>query len=668
MATIGQLGARSDLEALRKSGRGKLLILAAVIVAAIVGAFVSFTEDVGTGNPEDPGKVLIVRRGQTAGYVIVLKDAGFDAAEGTFDDWVRKAEEEVPELETTGVAAIMELADRFGYGYVAFERPQEIDFSEVDADVPRLEEHVRFVVISVGDLAFPPEVTVNPPPSQVMRDPGLVLLQALFEQEVLGRALEESDSDLDAIKLRDRLLLAVARIERIPEAERMAQGIVRQTQAMLVDDERASPKPEPLGDPLESLTANPLADGTILMFSRRLSIVSADGVLPNLDLAAHEEFLFRPEDGSNRRTCTSLSGGVLSDADSPRYRVAADGTAVLLRTLSQGMVLWKLSPPPPPPQPGQPAEPDPGCTFERVGTVPPAEKGVDRMGIPSGEGLVARAGTSEGRGVVSVVQAGRTDRTLLGQIDAAKLRGAAWVAKRHIVARGDHDGDMPDAIYFLSVEDPLTVLALEATAFESASSIGQIAVGPVFGGRQMLVVTAGDEQRRLFLVDLPATVPALFENPPVAEGQEPLEREGLPKVIPLDAAAFELRALTHRGQARDPVLSPDGRHVAFALVDPDLDRPDEAEDEEIALVDLSATPPELPRMRLLTRNDLQDLGPAFTADGRTIVFGTRVRIPRTSWVITAGRTVAVPMPQAVAQPATEGGDTKSVPADAPPGG
>jgi hypothetical protein len=646
-----------------------LLILAALIVAAIVGAVWSFTEDVGTGNPEDPGKVMIVRRGQTAGYVIVLKDAGFDAAEGTFDDWVRKAEEEVPELETTGVAAIMELADRFGYGYVAFERPQEIDFSGAEADVPRLEEHVRFVVISVGDLAFPPKVTVNPPPSTVMRDPGLVLLQALFEQDALGRAREESDSDLDAIKLRDRLLLAVARLDRIPEAERMAEGIVRQTQTMLVEDERASPRPEPLGDPLESLTANPLADGTILMFSRRLSIVSADGILPNLDLAAHEEFLFLPADGSTRRTCTSLFGGELSDADSPRYRVAADGSAVLLRTLSQGMVLWRLEPPPPTPAPeaGKAAQPDPGCRFVRVGAVPPAKKGVDRMGIPSGAGFVARAGAVEGQGVVSVVQAGESDRKLLGQIDAARLRGAVWAGKGHLLARGDHDADRPDAIYFLSLDDPRTVLALGAAALEGSTTIGQIAVGPVLEGRRMLLVTAGDEPRKLYRVDLPTTVAALFEQPPVAEGQEPLVRKGMPTVIPLAAGAFEPRALTHRGHVRDPAVSPDGRHGAFALVDADLDRPDQADDEEIALVDLDGSSAEAPRMRLLTRNGLQDLGPAFTADGRVVVFGTRVRIPRTSWVITAGRTVAVPAPPPVAQPATTGG-TKEAPADTPAGG
>jgi len=305
--------------------------------------------------------------------------------------------------------------------------------------------------------------------------------------------------------------------------------------------------------------------------------------------------------------------------------------------------------------------------------VPPAEKGVDRMGIPSGEGLVARAGTSEGLGVVSVVRAGSTDRKLLGQIDGAKLRSAAWVEKGHILARGDHEGDVPDALYFLSADDPSTVLALDATAFDGASSIGEIAVGPVLGGRQMLVVTAGDDPRRLFVVDLPATVQALFEQPPVAEGQEPLVRAGLPTVILLDPAVFELTALTHRGYARDPVVSPDGRNVAFALVDPDLDRPDEAEDEEIALVDLSATPPELPRMHLLTRNDLQDLDPAFTADGRTLIFGTRVRIPRTTWVITAGRTVSVPTPPpvappAVVPPATQGGDTKSAPVGLPAAG
>ncbi|MEX1366679.1 MAG: hypothetical protein AB1Z98_26370, partial [Nannocystaceae bacterium] len=126
-----ELGSRSDLEALSRSGRGKVITLVVLLAVALGAAGWYFlVRKQGTGNPEDPAKVIFV--GTSRGFSMVLDDAGFEAAEGTFEAWEQKAKEEVPDLQTTGIESIMEVADRFGYGYVIFEDPQSVDFSALD--------------------------------------------------------------------------------------------------------------------------------------------------------------------------------------------------------------------------------------------------------------------------------------------------------------------------------------------------------------------------------------------------------------------------------------------------------------------------------------------------------------------------------------------------------
>jgi hypothetical protein len=152
------LGSRSDLEALRRSGRGKLALLGVMLLSALAAAgWWFFGKNEGIGSREDPTKVLVVRTGRLIGYAAVLEGNGFDAAEGDLAYWVEKAKAQVPELEVDGIEAVMQLADQFGYGYVVFEEPREVDFGPLELDdVPEFEDHVLFAVLSVGDFAFPP--------------------------------------------------------------------------------------------------------------------------------------------------------------------------------------------------------------------------------------------------------------------------------------------------------------------------------------------------------------------------------------------------------------------------------------------------------------------------------------------------------------------------------
>ena len=117
----GELASRTDLEALSRSGRSKIIVLALLVVGALAAAVCSFTNKGGQGNPEDPSKILLVARGTTVGFSAVLRDGGFDAAEGTLSAWENKAKDEIEGLELEGVAAVLRLADEFGYAIVALD-------------------------------------------------------------------------------------------------------------------------------------------------------------------------------------------------------------------------------------------------------------------------------------------------------------------------------------------------------------------------------------------------------------------------------------------------------------------------------------------------------------------------------------------------------------------
>jgi hypothetical protein len=625
----GELGSRSDLEALNRSGRSKLIVLALLVVAALVAAAWSFMRKGGHGNPEDASKVLVVARGTTVGFSSVLRDGGFDAAEGTLSAWENKAKDEIEGLELEGVAAVLRLADEFGYGYVVFESPQELSWDAIDikGGLPDFADHVRFAVVSVGDFAFPHVMTVNPEPSPVMRDTAIVLLQALFEQEHLKRTLPSNDNpSIEDIRLRDRLQDSLQRLARLPEAEKMAEKVVEQIMQQLVEDERAEPRPRLLGEALESGNPIPLANGNILTISRGFRLVTRDAVRADLDFEDFERFLFgRAEDApAARRSCESLMGGTVSAHDAGRYGASVDGSALLVRSLSEGLVLWQLG------------REDEGCSFTRIGEVADPPPGVADGGIPHASGRVARTGNVDGLAVVDVVTAGSGERQTLGMLEEVRLHDPTWIDEHTIAVAGRSTFGEPDALYLLSTAQPMKVLRIDATVLDGGGSIEQIAAVP--GGRQ-LVVTAGSYPRKLVRLDLPATVGQLFADPPVMEEIAPILRVGMPTIYELDSAAMQAVALTRQGHVRDPVVSSDGRWAAVTIDDPTLDDPDASGDEEIALVALDAGGGA--RMRLVTRNALEDHTPRFTADGRFVIFQTRVEIPRTNWGITAVRIAAV---------------------------
>lgn len=634
--TDAEYGSRSDLEALQRSGRGKVVALMLMFTMAVGAAgWFFFLRKHGTGNPEDAAKILVVAR--TRGYSLVLADVGFEAHEGTQEAWEQKAKEEVPDLETTGIESIMTLADRFGYGYVVFEHPQELDFSvlDIEGELPPMPEHVQFAVLSAGDFAFPHVVTVNPEPSEVLRGSSVTILQALFGQERLADALPENTSpSIEAVQLRDRLRDALERLAKIPEAELMAEKIVGQVRRQLEEEERAEPKPQLVGLPLESGSPFGLANGQLLTISRGFKVVTRDAVRADLDLDDVERlWLGAPGAQADARgKCEALAGGEMSVHESPRYWVAEDGVAVLVQSLAAGFELYTLD------------ATQPGCAFVKKGKVSAPSSGLGDP-VPAGHGQVARAGRVGNQGVVSVVTAGQDDELMLGMLDDTSIEAVSWLSERHLVAVGE--GLEGPALYFFDVQTPMRVLQLSGTVFENATAVHEIAAGKR-GARPVMVVTAGHSPRKLYRLDLPADLSAMFEAPPVdaaavvpavEDEADPLyetrEARGLPSVVVLDPNRFVSTALTHEGSVRHPTVSSDGTRVAFELRGEMFD-PTAPDDAEIASVPVAGG-----SLAVLTRNALKDSEPRITANGSHVVFKTRVEIPRTDWVVSSPRVVAL---------------------------
>jgi len=624
-----EASSRSDLQALKRSGRGKVLMLAGLLATGLGGAAWTFLgQKHGIGAPEDRTKVLVVNRGRSAGYGVMLKELGFDAAEGDLAAWERKAAESLDDVgpsDARGLALVLRLADAYGYGYVAIERPQDVDYEGVEVELQPLPDDVTFAVISVGDFGFPQRMTVHPSGSAALRDPVVPLVGALFAQDQLAEVgPQNEDPTVAVIQLRDRLGEALALLERIPRAEALVARVEHDLQKALTEKERGSSVPRVIGDVQQSASPVPLPSGEVLLVGRGFSLVTRDAVRAEVELEERERFLFAALPGGagdvESAVCRGLLGGEISVHDSARFAYSADGGAMLVHRLSDGLSLWTA---------GSRGD----CAFERKGTVASAGAGFEGLGVPHESGQVARAGVVGGLAVVGVHAVDGEGEQLLGMLDDHVLGEPVWWESDLLVVPGRSNAGT-DGLYFMRPSAPLEVLRLDATVLPGETTLHQAAVVP---GRNALIVSAGQERRRLYRIDLPAAPQALF-GPDEAKLAGPPRKDGLPQVALLDTNRFVAQVLTDHGRAHDPSVSADGRWVTFGLRDEALDR-DAPDDDEIAAVSTAGG-----SMHVLTRNALRDFSPRATADGRAVVFKTQVEIPKTRWMVTVPR--SVPLPEA----------------------
>jgi hypothetical protein len=627
---------QTDLEVLRSSHRGKFILLGAVLAAG-AGVWWWTHREGPIGNREEADRVLVVT--QTGWrYKPYLEGWGFAAQEGRAQTMEDEAREKMPDLQVTGAPAILKLADWAGYGYVVFENPGKVDFAglEVEGGLPSFEPWHRFAVVSAGDLAFPHRLTVNARPSEVLRGPEFDLLSALFQQEPLAGTLRDDPKNTpEVMVLKGKLSEGIERLNDVKDAEGLVAKISEKARALLVDKEQGDPKPALLGQIHESLNAIALADGGTLVMSRQVKFSAATGYNADLELGNTWEFSYLPagaEPGAERTPCTSLMGGSLEESGKrPNFRFSPQGDVVLVHVDGASQV-WKL---------------DPGadrktCNFVHLGNIGvPLVRGED-PGEPHVSGQVARVRGDGADAVLSVVKPGEELAVELLRSQAIGLRMPAWVDAEWVVVPGFPGGDdeAPEALYFASPAHPDQVLKLDALALDASTVIHQVAPAPAGpNGPRILVTASKDGSQRLFRLDAPGPLAALFADA-LAAGEKAGKPQAVvdgvePWVLPLDGASFTATVLTREGWVEDPVAAADGSAVVFQVRDIDNGILDADSRREIAVVGLDGQSP----LRLLTRNGLEDHTPMFSADGKTVVFRTLFPFEKTNWKLTTARSV-----------------------------
>lgn len=618
---------RTDLEALQRSGSGKILALAMLCVVALgAAAWVFFFRAEGIGAPERADKVLVVRGGDIAGYSAVLGRDGFDAAEGGLQYWVDKAAVELPEPpEGSDVQVVLTLADHFGYGYVVFEHPADVDFAGLGIEaMPDFEEHVRFAVVSAGDFAFPHRMTVNPEPSTAVRRIEISLLQALFAQERLAGALPGNETaSVESIQLRSKLQDAILDLGLVDRAETLASKTVREISRIL-GEERGADAPVLLGSPNESGRALPNPSGGVLTLLRRFDVVSDDGIRAELEWSPHEMFTTAGPSSQGRKPfCAPIFNAAVLDGSPVELFASPDGASLLFERLGRPRQLWISTN---------------GTECGYVLAELPQPQLQDVADPVPGREFVAWLGTVEGEATlefVAVLDGGMSRVELTG----VAVRDVAWLDARFIAATAD-DG----LIYLVDASGDAKPMAVRPPALGPDPSLYEVAALSA----DSLLVTVGADPRRLVRLQANAPWEALFASPPAlptieanvgaeAAPQETQAADNPPNAaVRLDPAAFTATALTTAGVVTEPVGSPDGTAVAFTLADPVLDDPGQGRDLEIALVGADGE-----GLKLLTKNNVRDRSPSFTANGSAVLFQTRVELPRSSWRVVIPRSVPV---------------------------
>ena len=638
----GAQRSQTDLEVLQSSHRGKFISLGLVLVIG-AGVWWWTKRDKPIGNREDAARVLVVTQSHSR-YKPYLEQWGFSAQEGRSQTIEDEALEKMPDLQVKGAAAILKLADWAGYGYVVFERPQDVDFSGlvIEGGVPAFEPHHRFAVVSAGDFAFPHKLTVNAKPSEVMRGPDLDLLSALFAQEPLlaGTLREDPKNPPDVLILRTKLSEAIARIADVKAAESTVAKIGDKARALLVDKEKGEPKPALLGGIHESLNAIALADGSTLVLSRKIHF-SSGGYNADLDLDKNWEFSYLPAGaapGGERTPCPSLMGGTLEESGRrPNFRFSPGGDVVLVH-VDGASQLWKL-------ETGAGKE---ACSFVHLGDITvPLVRGED-AGEPHASGKVVRVRLDGQDGVISVLKPKDELALELARSPTIGFYMPAWLDAEWLAAPGypranEETGEVPAgasaAVYFASTEHADVLLRLDATALDAAREIHQVAPAPDGPNGPRLLVTASSDafEERLFRVDAPKKWSELYAAAAAAAGSKPQAVvDGLePWVLSLDAAGLTATALTHEGRVSDMVAARDGSGVVFQVEGLDNGLGAVDSDREIGLAGLATPGP----LRLMTRNGLEDHTPMFSADSKTVVFRTRFPFEKTDWTLTTARSL-----------------------------
>ncbi|KIG12320.1 hypothetical protein DB30_01588 [Enhygromyxa salina] len=671
-------GVGSDLEVLNRGFLPRLGVLVLLVIAALAAAVWSGTRKHGSGEPEQRQRLLVVSAGNID-YYTLLVEGGFSIEVDGYDDWQAAARELLPESEAEGVALILALADERGFGFVVWESPGQFDFTglELEPGIDEIEDFASrdYAVLSVGDLSFPHRLSVDTAGElPFMRVPGFGTLEALFGQPAIGAREDETRPTIEELQYEDAIERARWMYERAPSFAAAIELAGAAIDASLAQD----PLAPALVQPFAAGSAVPTPDGGVLLVDHDLEVYSTDA--RTLGVYAGEQLRLRYLSGSALErlfetgeldpvACPSLAGGNLDMRRRPRIEAAIDGSAIAIHTRGgEAEIWWKLD------QPGcewreqAGVTSTPGAVIAPQFGVEPGTQQVQRVLMAeasanevetstlrvwmqpqtptdaSGESQGAPAGRIEARerdeapasdDMAEPVQLLRMHDHLFSNLAFVDPRYLALLSRTS--ARDEHalhvvDIEHPGAhlripsLFILQERDrelyDLAVLSPAQRAADASESSSGFAHGPRF-----LVAIHPNAGTELIVIEVGATAWGLF-----VEGASVPGEAGLFTLTPDD-----LRVEIHDA-GDDPwgfSLSPQADALAYEVVEWPLD-------SELALRRIGG-----PEQRL-TNNDLPDVLPRYTADGRHLVYASMLKTSLSPDAFSVPRIMRVtPAPAAV---------------------
>jgi hypothetical protein len=602
-----------EVEVIASEGRRKGWLVGGLGLAALVGLGVYMMLPRGTGNPEEAHRVLIVNE-NTRGLASYLGDLGFEVVAGTMPAWQDKIVEEMEGPPDAGLEELLAFADRYGYGFVVLENPERFDFSEIDVDAPpELAPHVRFAALSVGDFAFPHEVSVNPEPSEVRTGIGIDLLGALFAQSRLTETIVESEASLDALSVRSKISQAISELEQIEFIEAKAARVEMDLREAL---QATSDGVELIDDPMEGSSVVPLADGRMLVASQKAHLVSPNGM--RLDLRVDRDWAFRAippgaqPKADARVDCSELLGGTLAGTERLAFAEAADRRALMIQTVETGPHLWHFD-----------AAAGP-CGLVDAGAISiPA----DPIGY-----LAVRPGAAAGKILVDdlmTIEVSTLDgaTTRLGSVPGGGARSLVWLDERRLAFLLNPIDDV-SSVVFVDLDHPDLVLNYPLVEVHQAREIL-----PLPGSDRALVLRVrGRSGDGLVRLDFSRGWEALFTEPPGAEDVPPVEREGLPTIMLLTAEIASTTPIATEGTRIVGFdVAPDGTSLVYTS--------DSNTGVDVSVAAIPEPGGKPSAAKRLVSDDYENRDAAFTGDGRFVVFTTRHTIDDDAGIAYSARSI-----------------------------
>lgn len=632
----------SDAEVLSWGFRSRLTLLGLLAASALAAALWSGLRDQGIGEPEDRRKLMVVTQpGSDADYYAVLERGGFVIEVERFADWEVDARALLPDSDAQGVALLLEYADARGFGFVVFEAPAQLDFSELELE-PSLDEIEQLdardhAVLSVGDLAFPHRLGVDEIGEHPhVRLPGYGALEALFQQPAV-RARED-DSRPTVPELQYEAAIEPAR--RMLERPATFAKTIADAQATIDEALAADPDVRALVGRFTTGSAVPTPEGVLLVhhelviFSdNALALAQRPGETMQFEWLGEDALTRLREHGEHGEhgvePCPSLAGGSIEMARQPRIEAAVDGSALAIFAGEQATVWRKLE--------------QPGCTWAEHARLPSSAF--------AGRAVVLAprfAGGPEALATTSVIAAIDVDEDAharvslwstpeLGAVELLRVPDAtfgalAFIDDYHLAVlartplaaqeqttkrRADH------ALHVLDRRRPGAHLRIAAEFFAADRSLRELAVvEPAVEGEH-------GPRLALTLVEDGVDTQVVVLTIGAAAWQRFVEGQGDPAelLFTLTPDELELREVGRAPAIAALAVGPDA--LVHALAHGGVPA-------EIAVHALDGGPE-----RRLTHNELVDTLPRFTADGRAVVFVTGVRsslsdapfsVPRIAWL------------------------------------